>query len=182
MKQLVELQTGNVTQLHGLQLHHNMDQGPQFNNPYMRSLHRSLSIDQRLSTAYHPQTQGQVEGNNKWLETYLRMFCNYRQDDWKDFLHTAKFMYNNHFHLSLSTLPFYANYGYHPVYTDRATLGQGVDMPEHLEEIRCVQATAQLKLDGAQAYQKRFADKHRGEHPGLNIGDNVWLDTRNLST
>src|SRR5260221_4313311 len=182
MKQLVELHTENVWHLHGLPLRHNTDRGPQFNNPYMRSLHRSLGIDQRLSTAYHPQTQGQVEGNNKWLETYLRMFCDYRQDDWKDFLHTAEFAYNNHFHPSLGTSPFYANYGYHPVYTDRATLGKGVSMPECLEESRRVQAAAQLKLDGAQAYQKRFADKHRGENPGLNIGDNVWLDTRNLST
>ena len=55
-------------------------------------------------------------------------------------------------------------------------------MPERLEEIHCVQATAQLKLDRAQAYQKHFADLHQGENPKLNIGDNVWLDTRNLST
>ena len=160
MKQLVELHMENVWHLHGLPLCHNTDWGPQFNNPYMQTLHRSLGIDQCLSTVYHPQTQGQVEGNNKWLETYLCMFCDYQQDDWKDFLHTAEFAYNNHFHPSLGTSPFYANYSYHPVYTDHATLSQGVDMPECLEEICCVQAVAQLKLDRAQAYQKRFADMH----------------------
>src|SRR5258708_13641708 len=101
--------------------------------------------------AYHPQPQGQVEGNNKWLETYLCMFCDYWQDDWKDFLHTAEFAYNNHFHLSLSTLPFYANYGYHLVYTDCATLGQGVDMPKCLEEIHSIHAITQLKLDASQS-------------------------------
>src|SRR5260370_23214972 len=110
------------------------------------------------------------------------MFCNYQQDNWKDFLHTAEFVYNNHFHPSLGTLPFYANYGYHPVYTDHATLGQGMDMPERLEEICHIQAAAQLKLDRTQAYQKHFTDKHQGEHPGFNITDDASLDTRNLST
>src|SRR5258708_12253196 len=99
------------------------------------------------------------------------MFCDYQQDDWKDFLHTAEFAYNNHFHPSLGTSPFYTNYGYHPVYTDRATLGQGVDMPEHLEEIRCIQAAPQLKLDTPQAYQKPFADVHRRKNPAFNLAD-----------
>jgi IS30 family transposase len=43
----------------------------------MKNLYRSLGIDPCFSTAYHPKTQGQVENNNKWLETYLQMFCAY---------------------------------------------------------------------------------------------------------
>jgi hypothetical protein len=63
---------------------------------------------------YHLQTQGQVENNNKWMETYLRMFCSQQQDDWVDLLPAVEFAYNNHHHLSIDMTPFFANYGYHP--------------------------------------------------------------------
>jgi hypothetical protein len=74
--------------------------------------------------AYHPQTQGQVENNNKWMETYLRMFCSHRQDDWVDLLLTAEFAYNNHHHLSINMTPFFANYGYHPTLTNMPSAAQ----------------------------------------------------------
>jgi transposase InsO family protein len=118
LEQLVELHIHHVWPLHGLPLHHNTDCSPQFTAPYMRELYWNLGIDQRLSTAYHPKPQGQVESNNKWLETYLRMFSTYRQGDWAAFIHTAKFAYNNHFHPLIGMSPFYVNYGYHLVYTD----------------------------------------------------------------
>ena len=70
-EQLTELHIQRVWPLHGLPLLHNTDRGPQFTTPYMRNLYKGLGIDQRFSTAYHPETQGQVESNNKWLETYL---------------------------------------------------------------------------------------------------------------
>jgi transposase InsO family protein len=98
----------------------------------MRELYWNLGIDQRLSTAYHPDMQGQVESNNKWLKTYLHMFSTYQQDDWAAFIHTAEFVYNNHFHPLIGMLPFYANYGYHPVYTDHASPDQVLELPEHL--------------------------------------------------
>jgi len=95
-EQLAELHIKHVWPLHGLPLCHNMDHGSQFMATYMHNLQKALGIEQRLSMAYHPQSQGQVESNNKWLETYLHMFSAYWQDDWADFLHTAEFAYNNH--------------------------------------------------------------------------------------
>src|SRR5260221_4946608 len=74
MKQLVELHTENVWRLHGLPLRHNTDRRPQFNNPYMRTLHRSLRIDQWLFTVYHPQTPEHLICNNKWLQTHVLLF------------------------------------------------------------------------------------------------------------
>jgi transposase InsO family protein len=58
-------------------MQHNTDRGTQFTAPYMRNLYKNLGIDQQFSTAYHPESQGQVESNNKWLETYLRIFSSY---------------------------------------------------------------------------------------------------------
>ena len=158
LEQLAELHICHVWPLHGLPLRHNTDRSPQFTAPYMRNLYKNLGINQQFSTAYHPETQGQVESNNKWLETYLHMYSAYQQDNWASFLHTAEFAYNNHHHLSINTTPFYANYGYHPVYTDHASPEQVQSFPDRLQHIHEVHAHCQLVLEKAQGIYKRFAD------------------------
>jgi transposase InsO family protein len=180
-EQLAELHIKHVWPLHGLPLQHNTDRGPQFAAPYMKNLYQALGIDQRLSTVYHPKSQGQVESNNKWLETYLQIFSTYRQDDWVDYLHTAEFAYNNHFHPSIQTTPFYANYGYHPVYTDRASPEQILDTPLRIQHIYEVQARCQLALEKAQKVYKRYTDRHQ-QDLSFAIRDRVWLEAYNLST
>jgi hypothetical protein len=109
--------------------------------------------------AYHPESQGQVESNNKWLETYLRIFSTYCQDDWIDFLHTTEFAYNNHHHPSIGMMPFYANYGYHPVYTDRAGPEQMLETLMRIQHIHEVQAQCQLALKKAQQVYKHYTDR-----------------------
>jgi hypothetical protein len=180
-KQLAELHIKHIWLLHGLPLQHNSDQGPQFTTPYMRNLYWALGINQQLSTAYHPESQGQVESNNKWLETYLQIFSAYQQDDWVDFLHTAKFAYNNHFHPSIQTTPFYANYGYHLVYTDQASPEQVLEMPLRIQHIYEVQACCQLVLEKAQRVYKQYAN-HHCQDLSFSVGDQVWLEAYNLST
>ena len=84
---LVQLHVAHVWKLHGLPLIHHTDRGPTFTSNFTKNMFKSLGIDQRFSTAYHPQTQGQVENLNNYLETFLRMFVNHRQNDWVKFLH-----------------------------------------------------------------------------------------------
>jgi hypothetical protein len=158
-EQLAELHIQQVWPLHGLPLHHNTDRGTQFTAPYMHHLYKGLGIDQRFSTAYHLETQGQVESNNKWLETYLWIFSAYQQDDWANFLHTVEFAYNNHHHPSIGMTPFYANYGYHPVYTNHASPDQVLELPLHLQHIHEVQAHCQLAIEKAQQTYKRYANR-----------------------
>ena len=160
LEQLAELHIRHVWTLHGLPFWHNTNRGPQFTAPYMWNLYKNLGINQQFSTAYHPETQGQVESNNKWLETYLCMFSAYRQDDWAGFLHTAEFAYNNHHHPSIRLTLFYANYGYHPVYTNRALPDQVRTLLEQLQHIHEVHAHCQLAIEKAQQVYKRYADHH----------------------
>jgi hypothetical protein len=110
---LMKLHIRHVWKLHRIPLVHGTNCGSTFMANFMKSIYKDLRIEPRFSTAYHPQTQGQVENNNKWMEMYLRMFCSHRQDDWADLLPMAEFAYNNHHHLSIDTTPFFANYGYH---------------------------------------------------------------------
>ena len=63
------------------------------------------------STAYHPQSDGQTERVNQTLEQYLRIYCDYQQDDWHQLLPLAEFIYNNMQNASTRVSPFFANYG-----------------------------------------------------------------------
>jgi transposase InsO family protein len=114
---LVNLHLRHVWKIHGVPKIHNTDRGTTFMAEYTRRFFKGLGIDQRFSTAYHPQMQGQVENNNKWVETYIRMFCNHQQNNWHELLHTAEFAYNNHHHSSIGMSPFRANNGYNMTLT-----------------------------------------------------------------
>jgi len=73
-----------------------------------------LGIETKLSTAFHLQTNGQTERVNQELEQYLRMFVDYCQEQWPDWLDTAEFAYNNKVNSSMKVLPFMANNGRNP--------------------------------------------------------------------
>src|SRR6266478_4111957 len=55
---------------------------------------QKLNIKQNISTAYHPQTDGQSERTNQWLEQYLRIFGNGAQTDWAKWLPLAQYTHN----------------------------------------------------------------------------------------
>jgi len=57
-----------------------LDRGVQFVAGIMRKLNNLLGIQMKLSTAYHPQTDGQMERINQELEQHLRVFINHRQE------------------------------------------------------------------------------------------------------
>ena len=87
------------------------DKGPQFVMTLTRELNKILSIEMRLLTAFHPQTDGQIEWMNQELEQYLRFLIEYRQRDWPEWLATAEFAMNNKIHMATKISPFMANYG-----------------------------------------------------------------------
>ena len=62
------------------------DRGPQFDSQFWKKVCDSLGIDRRLSTARHPQTDGQTERVNQILEQYLRVSLSYAQDNWLELL------------------------------------------------------------------------------------------------
>ena len=75
---------------------------------------KQLGTNHKLSTAYHPQTNGQTERTNQTLEQYLRNYVNDRQDDWVQWLPIAQYAYNTAESESTKVSPFYANYGFNP--------------------------------------------------------------------
>jgi transposase InsO family protein len=60
------------------------DQDPRFTSTLFKELCTSLDVQHNVSTAYHPQTDGQSERTNQTMEAILRIFCNHQQDNWAD--------------------------------------------------------------------------------------------------
>jgi transposase InsO family protein len=79
--ELAKLFLQEVVRLHGLPKMIVSDQGPQFGSTFWGQICNQLGIDQWMSTAFHPQTNGQTEQMNARMERYLRVFVNHQQDD-----------------------------------------------------------------------------------------------------
>ena len=111
---LARLFRDNVWGLHRLPESIISDRGLQFIAELMRKLNEMLRIKTKLSTAFHPQTDGQTERMNQELKQYLCMFINHRQEQWPEWLGMAEFAYNNKAHSGTKVPPFEANNGRSP--------------------------------------------------------------------
>jgi len=99
---------------HGLSRFIITDRGSVFTSEFFRTLTKRLGVSQKLSTSFHPQTDGQTERLNQTLEQYLRIYVNYMQNNWVQLLPVAQFAYNNAITATTKVTPFYASYGLHP--------------------------------------------------------------------
>jgi hypothetical protein len=98
-----------------------------------------LNIKQNVSTAYHPQTDGQSERANGQLEQYLRIYGNAEQDDWAALLPMAQYMHNSWINTSTGYTPFDLLIGHTPtmnVSTDVTNVPEVARRKEWLEQAR----------------------------------------------
>ena len=112
---LAEVIIDVVVRHHGLPDSIVSDWGSVFTSKFWSSLCYFLGIKRRLSTAFHPQTDGQTERQNSTMEAYFRAFVNYEQNDLARLLPMAEFAYNNVKNTSTGYTPFELNCGLHPI-------------------------------------------------------------------
>jgi hypothetical protein len=86
----------------------------QFAFEFWRHVWERLGIEQKLSTAFHPQLDGQMEQMNAIIEQYLRTFVNYQQNNLMSWLLLAQFVSNNHNSETTGCSLFFGNHGFHP--------------------------------------------------------------------
>jgi hypothetical protein len=103
-----------VVCLHGLSMSIVSHRGPQVASTFWGQICSRLGIDKRMSTAFHPQTDGRTEPKNAGVEQYLRVFVNHQQDDWVQWLPLAEFAANNGVSESTKCTPFFAIQGVDP--------------------------------------------------------------------
>lgn len=167
-KEMARLFVNNIVRLHGVPLNLVSDRGPQLASSFTTELNKILGTKSRMSTGYHPQTDGQTERANRVLEEMLRHYCNPDQDDWDLYLSLAEFAVNNAVHDSSGETPFFLKYGSHPsmplsmnptedLYSKNpAAKGFAIDMQRALQRAR-------RELERAQQRQKAYADQKRSD-------------------
>jgi len=157
------------------------DRGPQFMAGLIRELNEMLGINSKLSTAFHPQTDGQTERVNQELEQYLRMFIDHRQEQWPEWLGTAEFAYNNKAHSSTQTSPFKANYGQDPRMGFKGRKkGKYAGAEKFVEKMKEIQEEAKAALKKTQEDMRKYVDRKRSDIDEYKVGDLVMLSTKDL--
>jgi len=178
---LARLFRDNVWKLHSLPESIILDRGPQFVAGLMQELNEMLGIKSKLSTAFHPQTDGQTERINQELEQYLRMFIDHRQEQWPEWSGTAEFAYNNKAYSSTRTSPFKANYRQDPrMGFEGRKKGKYVGAEKFVEKMKEIQEETKAVLRKAQEDIKKYADKKRLDADEYKVGDLVMLSTKDL--
>jgi hypothetical protein len=182
--QLAQLFLSNIVRLHGLPEGIISDRDPRFTANFWRSFWSQLGTTLHMSTAYHPQTDGQTERANRTLETMLRARVNFAQSDWDEHLAAAELACNSAVSPTTGYSPFYLCFGRHartPLDAAIAPLS-APDNPSATEARQAWQEAltqARTNTEAAQQRQARYADQHRRPLT-FQVGDRVMLATKHL--
>jgi len=148
-EQMSQLLVDNVWKRTGVPKAIISDRGPQFAAQVTQELWRKLRIKQKLSTAFHPQTDGESEQVNQVIKQYLRICGNFQQDNWTTLLPIIKFAHNAQPHRSTHRSPFEVWYGFQPTFKPplqlQTRLQSADDHIQYLEQIR-KEVTAALMI------------------------------------
>ena len=175
-KSIAQLFLDNIYKLHGLPETIVSDRDKVFMSLFWQSLFKMLQVQLKMSTAYHPQTDGQTEVVNKCLEGYLRCMTGESPKDWMLWLPLAEYWYNTNYHSATQATPFEIVYGQTPpLHIPYMAKDSRVEMVDRTLQAR-EQAVSMLKfnLKKAQDRMKSQADKHRSERE-FAINDWVYL-------
>ncbi|SYW84477.1 uncharacterized protein UHO2_04416 [Ustilago hordei] len=145
--------------------------GHMFISGAWKAFAEQMGVKHSLSTAYHPQTDGQTERVNQVIEQYIRMYCNYEQDNWADLLDTAAFVYNNMVHNSIGVSPFFACYGWNPKAHPDIPQQLGVNDPGHFKYLMDGKEHCKYLQEQIREAQCRSVDQYNRKHKDIEFKD-----------
>ncbi|MBW0466586.1 hypothetical protein O181_006301 [Austropuccinia psidii MF-1] len=155
--------------------------GSLFVSSFWTQSYQKLKISRDLSTAFHPETDGQTERVYQILEQYLWIYVSYHQDDWHTWLPLAEFAYNNAEHSSTKQSPFFTIYGRKPTF-DSFHVSQDWPAGKLSKKLQSVQQVVKEELESAIRRFKKYADRNRAIPPDFHPGDKVWPAFKNIKT
>ena len=132
-----------------------------------------------FSSGYHPEGDSQMERANQTLEQYLRMYCNYQQDNWSVLLPLAEFTYNNAPSAMTGVSPFFANKGYHPNISVHPEHDLSSAWPrEYAIDLESLHQYLHEEMTTAQKRYQGPADARRSPAPNFKVGDLVYVKAK----
>ncbi|KAI3753681.1 hypothetical protein L2E82_25742 [Cichorium intybus] len=176
VSKLAEIYTREVVKRHGVPTSIISDRDSRFNSHFWQSFQKHFGTKALLSTAYHPQTDGQSERTIQTLEDMLRACIIDFGGSWEDHLPLVEFAYNNTYHSSIQMAPFEALYGA-PCRTPTCWTEMGekpLAGPEIVAETEEKIQSIREHMRVAQNRQKQYADKRR-KFLEFKVGDMVML-------
>jgi hypothetical protein len=182
--QLATIFFREVVRLHGVPESILSDRDPRFTAHFWRAFWTQLGTTLTMSTAYHPQTDGQTERANRTLEELLRSCVNFRQNDWDEHLAAAELAINNAVQASTGFSPFYLNFGQEiQLPLDQAIAGllpsSNPTATDRISRLKTGLELARSNIEKAQTRQAKYADQHRRDVK-FQVGDSVLLSTEHL--
>ncbi|CAI7836990.1 unnamed protein product, partial [Closterium sp. NIES-54] len=169
-----------IITIHGIPATLISDRDSKFMSKLWKELMGLLGTKLAMSSAYHPQTDGQTERLNQVVEQLLRTACKDDVSHWDTQLPTLEFAYNNASHAAIGKTPFFLCYGREPLTPQQPTTPAHVQAAhEFVTTMQQLWEKTQRRLTTMQTSQKQYADRQRRNH-SVAVGDQVLLDTRNL--
>ena len=181
-EKLAQIYVREVVSLHGIPISIISDRDGRFLSHSWESFQSALGTQLDLSTAYHPQTDGQSERTIQTLEDMLRACVIDFGGSWDKFLPLAEFSYNNSYHSSIGMAPFEALYGRRcrsPVCWNEVGEAQ-LTGPELVQETTDMIIKVRDNMLAARSRQKSYADKRR-KPLEFEVGDYVMLKVNIIS-
>ena len=175
-KNTAKLYATNVLPHYGLPTCIISDQDPRFTSTFSRELCRTLGITQNISTAYHPQTDGQSECTNQQLEQYLHIFIDYHQQNWASLLPLAQYTLNVWPNTTTKKAPFELIMGHIPQVHQVARPIKSPTVEARIQQMK------QAHQDAKEALKKAAELEIPTRFEPYQLGDKVWLEGRNLTT
>lgn len=172
-----------IYKLHGMPAGIISDRDPVFTSLFWQELFKKCKVKLQMSTAYHPQSDGQTEVVNRCVENYLRCMCTVQPKEWVNWLPLAEYWYNTSYHSALKCSPYEALYGQAPPIHIPYLAGDS-NMPavdNVLKDREQQMKEMKTQLSKAQQRMKDYADKHRVEKE-YQVGDWVYLKFATLQT
>ncbi|MCH83302.1 transposon Tf2-1 polyprotein, partial [Trifolium medium] len=178
-KSIAEVFCKEIVKLHGIPLSIVSDRDPIFSSSFWKELFKLQGTKLKMSTAYHPESDGQTEVVNRCLETYLRCFIADQPRTWVSWVHWAEYWFNTTFHSTTEKTPFEIVYGRPPPLLSRWVQGETRVEAVQRDLLDRDEALRQLKsqLLRAQEKMKSQADKRRTDRSFI-CGEWVFVKLR----
>ncbi|MBW0574006.1 hypothetical protein O181_113721 [Austropuccinia psidii MF-1] len=179
--ELAQIFISHVFSKHGLPVRTVSDRGSLFVSSFWTNLCQQLKISRDLSTACHPETDGQTERVNQILQQHLWMYVSYHQYDWHTWLPLDEFAYNNAEHSATKQSPFFTIYGRNPSF-DSIHISKDSPSGKLSTKPQSVQQVVKEELESAIRRFKKYSDRNRSISPDFQRGYKVWIASKNMNT